>query len=371
MENSEEKNIDVKDTMQDRAYKVIKKCKEIAEKDFTKFSALFVAVMTVGLWVIKGMWYAYQTGRFSVYGIDSCYISSDNESILLQIIQMTAVLVVLFSINYIYYKISVSEDKSKFHWRRKLRLLGYWLTEMFLLFILVLITSGINIIDLIKDCEFLTYYEDGVAYRGKASEMYMPTQNLLRYFASKPTTRFIDLQGYKEMVGKEREKYLTSFLIEFVVNIYGIEFAIEKKLSSRKRKKLESKAEKKKDIEEENQHKRNGKNMIFAVFITVAVEMLLMYIFGIVLENDRASYKLVLVEQETSEDSQYIFQYQSGQMNYTICPIVFENSDYYILTRIYKRDGKIEIDYEYQKIIGKTDIETFNCENIYEINIGE
>ena len=72
-------------------------------------------------------------------------------------------------------------------------------------------------IDLIKDCEFLTYYEDGVAYRGKASEMYMPTQNLLRYFASKPTTRFIDLQGYKEMVGKEREKYLTSFLIELGV----------------------------------------------------------------------------------------------------------------------------------------------------------
>lgn len=325
MENSEEKNIDVKDTMQDKAYKVIKKCKEIAEKDFTKFSALFVAVMTVGLWVIKGMWYAYQTGRFSVYGIDSCYISSDNESILLQIIQMTAVLVVLFSINYIYYKISVSEDKSKFHWRRKLRLLGYWLTEMFLLFILVLITSGINIIDLIKD--------------STANNVVVLLIAII--FAC------------------------------FVVNIYGIEFAIEKKLSSRKRKKLESKAEKKKDIEEENQHKRNGKNMIFAVFITVAVEMLLMYIFGIVLENDRASYKLVLVEQETSEDSQYIFQYQSGQMNYTICPIVFENSDYYILTRIYKRDGKIEIDYEYQKIIGKTDIETFNCENIYEINIGE
>lgn len=206
MGNSEEKNIDVKDTMQDRAYKVIKKCKEIAEEDFTKFSALFVAVMTVGLWVIKGMWYAYQTGRFSVYGIDSCYISSDNESILLQIIQMTAVLVVLFSINYIYYKISISEDKSKFHWRRKLRLLAYWLTEMFLLFILVLITSGINIIDLIKD--------------STANNVVVLLIAII--FAC------------------------------FVVNIYGIEFAIEKKLSSRKRKKLESKAEKKKDIEEEN-----------------------------------------------------------------------------------------------------------------------
>lgn len=325
MGNSEEKNIDVKDTMQDRAYKVIKKCKEIAEKDFTKFSALFVAVMTIGLWVIKGMWYAYQTGRFSVYGIDSCYISSDNESILLQIIQMTAVLVVLFSINYIYYKISVSEDKSKFHWRRKLRLLVYWLTEIFLLFILVLITSGINIIDLIKD--------------STANNVVVLLIAII--FAC------------------------------FVVNIYGIEFAIEKKLSSRKRKKLESKAEKKKDIEEENQHKRNGKNMIFAVFITVALEILLMYILGITYENGRSAYKIVLVEQEADEDSKYIFRYQSRQMNYTICPIVFENSDYYILTRLYKREGKIEMDYEYQKIIEKTDIETFNCENIYGINIGE
>lgn len=56
-----------------------------------------------------------------------------------------------------------------------------------------------------------------MAYRGKASDMYTPTQSLLRYFASKPTTRFIDLQGYKEMVGKGREKYLTSFLIELGV----------------------------------------------------------------------------------------------------------------------------------------------------------
>lgn len=132
-----------------------------------------------------------------------------------------------------------------------------------------------------------------------------------------------------------------------------------------------SKLEKQKDIDDGNQHKRNSKNMIFTVFITVALEILLMYILGITYENDRSSYKIVLVEQEADEDSKYIFHYQSRQMNYTICPIVFENSDYYILTRLYKRDGKIEMDYEYQKIIEKTDTETFNCENIYGINIGE
>ena len=325
MENSEEKNLDVKDTMQDKAYKVIKKCKEIAEKDFTKFSALFVAVMTVGLWVIKGMWYAYQSGRFSVYGIASCYITSDDESFLLQIIQLAAVLIVWFGINYLFYTILVSEDETKYHWKRKLKSVVFWIVEMLLLLIMVLITSRVSIINLIKD---------------STVESVVMLLIVLAFVCA-------------------------------AVNIYGIEFAIEKKFSDRKKKKLKSKLEKQKDIDDGNQHKRNSKNMIFTVFITVALEILLMYIFGIVLENDRDSYKLVLVEQETSEDSQYIFQYQSGQMNYTICPIVFENSDYYILTRLYKRDGKIEMDYEYQKIIEKTDTETFNCENIYGINIGE
>lgn len=72
-------------------------------------------------------------------------------------------------------------------------------------------------IDLIKSYDFLTFYEADVAYRGKASEMYMPTDDLIRYFASKPSTRFIDLDNYKSMAGREREKYLISFLTELGV----------------------------------------------------------------------------------------------------------------------------------------------------------
>ena len=52
-------------------------------------------------------------------------------------------------------------------------------------------------VDLIKGYDFLTFYEDGEAYRGKASEMYMPTEDLVRYFESKPSTRFIDIDNYK------------------------------------------------------------------------------------------------------------------------------------------------------------------------------
>lgn len=72
-------------------------------------------------------------------------------------------------------------------------------------------------VDLIKSYDFLEFHEDGVTYRGKASEMYMPNEDLVRYFASKPSTRFIDLDNYKSMVGKVREKYLISFLTELGV----------------------------------------------------------------------------------------------------------------------------------------------------------
>jgi len=72
-------------------------------------------------------------------------------------------------------------------------------------------------VDLIKSYDFLIYYEGNVPHRGKASEMYMPTEELIRYFASKSSTRFIDLDRYKSMVGRKREKYLISFLTELGV----------------------------------------------------------------------------------------------------------------------------------------------------------
>ena len=72
-------------------------------------------------------------------------------------------------------------------------------------------------IDLIKEYEFLTYYENGETDKGKASDMYMPSQSLLRFFASKTSTKFVDLEKYNEMVGVGREKYLKSFLIDLGV----------------------------------------------------------------------------------------------------------------------------------------------------------
>ena len=71
-------------------------------------------------------------------------------------------------------------------------------------------------IDLIKECEFLTYYDNGdpQPYRGSANSMYLPTKELTDYFETKKDVRFIALAEYRELVGPAAEKQLISFLTD-------------------------------------------------------------------------------------------------------------------------------------------------------------
>ena len=71
-----------------------------------------------------------------------------------------------------------------------------------------------DFIDLIKEYEFVAYYDDGVAYRGKASELYIPTPEMTMFFSCKPATKFVALDEYRTLVGKDKEKQLISFLSE-------------------------------------------------------------------------------------------------------------------------------------------------------------
>lgn len=73
-----------------------------------------------------------------------------------------------------------------------------------------------DFIDLIKECEFLTYYDDGdpQPYRGAAKTMYLPTPEIRSFLETKTGTRFIALDEYREMVGAAKEKQLISFLVE-------------------------------------------------------------------------------------------------------------------------------------------------------------
>ena len=44
--------------------------KMMASKDFAKFSTILAAFFSIGIWLIKSIWYAYMSGKFAVYRID-------------------------------------------------------------------------------------------------------------------------------------------------------------------------------------------------------------------------------------------------------------------------------------------------------------
>lgn len=73
-----------------------------------------------------------------------------------------------------------------------------------------------SFIELIRECEFLSYYKNGDSqlYRGSANTMYLPTVEILDYFETKEDVRFIAIDGYRELVGVADEKQLISFLTE-------------------------------------------------------------------------------------------------------------------------------------------------------------
>ena len=72
-------------------------------------------------------------------------------------------------------------------------------------------------VSLLKDYEFLTYHEEGEVFRTKASELYMPTFELKKFFETKPGTKFVDFDKYKNFVGLGKIKQLEAFLTKLGV----------------------------------------------------------------------------------------------------------------------------------------------------------
>lgn len=297
---------------------------ELLEKDYVKEGAVIAALFSIGIWIIKSLWYAYQSGRFSVYGIDRCYINLDNENIFLQVIQLVAIVVVWAFVNYIYYKISISEDDAKGHWKRKLKLLLFWLLEMLVLAGIVIIMAKIKIPDLIQEMT--------------------PKYVIYMLFAL--------------------------FLLSLMINIYGIEFSVDYKIAKRKINKKGAEMNEGSTGNKEISYQRI-RDIAVIIIATIAIEMGVVYFLGVKFESDKQDYKIIMTESDLKDTSEYCFYYGELGCGYEIYPIIYENQDSYIVSRLYKDEGKIKIEYEYQKILAKDNIETFKVDNIYKIRKGD
>lgn len=314
-----DRDIELKDdepVVQNVAQFIIEYCRESVKKDFAKFSAVLAVIFSMGLWAIKSIWYAYMSGKFFVYKIDRCYINANSENIFLQIIQFGAILIIWFTTNYIYYRISIAEDKSKLHWKKIRNVLFFWLVEMLLFVVIILFASPI---------------------------------------------------GFRKEVGGTTGREIVSlvamlFILCLLTNIYAIEFLIE---CSYKRKKGTNKQ--KVELRTKDEMKRELRAMILTVIVTFSAEMIVVFGIAIWTEYEKNDYKLIMTQCERNVENDYIIEYEENE--YEIYPIAYENEDCYIVTRLYNQNGKIKIDYAYQKIIPKEGQETIYFDNIYNMRL--
>jgi Superfamily I DNA and RNA helicases and helicase subunits len=80
-------------------------------------------------------------------------------------------------------------------------------------------TEAQSFLSLINKYEFILYNSasDKTQYRGKAEDLYTPSEHLKKWFQSKPETNFVSLDEYLILVGKKYKEELIQFLIDLGV----------------------------------------------------------------------------------------------------------------------------------------------------------
>lgn len=269
----------------------------ISNKDLTKISTIGAIAFIILGWVIKAGWYAYMLGKFKVYNIDSCYFNSDNDNIILETLKLAVLAAILFFINYYYYDL-LHEKSTK-------KIICFWIVEMFFVFLLIFFTSASSIKIL-----FQVNFKIAICL------------------------------------------ILFDWIICRLITVYATVYYRER---NRKRVNKE-KVHNTQSIS--NKSKTKNKYYLLLYFIIViAVELVLIYFLGFILEKNRISYKVVV-------DADLVELKDINLENNNIYPIVYENNDIYILSQL-NNDGKIN--YKFQKIIDKKEIETIYIQDINTI----
>lgn len=287
------------------------KVDKYARKHFNRFSAILLAITTIGIWIIRSFGYSYQSGKLSIYNIDKSYVCIDN-NFFLQVIEFIAVGIFYCVINFIYFHVATKNEKCKFF-----KISFMYICEMlFVLSIAVLKTNyGIN---------------------GFISE----------------------LSGYS--FGTWIFLIILLFIIILSFNSLGIQMVHFQK--KREKNKNQNSYKKTKKSKEQN----SIFSLIISVIIFLSFVLIICYIWGMFEEKQRTTFKIIQEQTEDPLTDSNVFKLQDND-TYRLYAVVYENMDIYILCQLNKSENGISINTNYQKIVSKENLETNTVNDIYKI----
>lgn len=316
--------------------RTLKKIRKYASKNFAKFSAITAVCFSVLLWIIRSLGYFYMLGRFSVYHIDKSYIDVWSEGFFAQVIQSVSVVILFLTANYIYFQLSIPQNNKNV--KRRILKVGFVLLEAFGLSVWINLTNGISLNDLLKD---------------------------LRNASMRDISALM----------------IAWCRLVFIVNCWGMYANLCHRLFIKEKKTVSEdetimnpqldKMDEKKTRDENDKEKRGVKQddlkykevivQIVVPLIICIISFAFMYTMGIQMERQRSEFKYVKEKTEIIDGEEYITTDQTTGDSYYLYPIVYENEQVYILSRIRK---DMTIDCSFLKVIDKENVNTYYIDNL-------
>lgn len=327
---------------EDLLEKGIKKIREFSRKDFARFSAIIAVCFSIALWITRSMGYFYMLGRFSVYNIDKSYIDVWSEGFLAQIIQSASTCILLLAVNYKYFQLSIQKDVSKII--RILRKSGFVLLEFVALSSWVLFANEISLFDLLKELPYTPKVKIlALVIVWVFALVMVNILGIEAAFFYKASTR-----KKKEVDEDERE----------------IKIEREDRCKSKKKKRKRLKNKEQSEVKQGDTKYQRWIKVIRTLLITCIVEFVFMYMIGVLTERQRSEFKFVVEETENVVRDKYLFVDEKNGGSYYLYPIIFENQDVYILSRICRNGDCLTIDYDFLKVIDKEGVSTYYVDKL-------
>lgn len=302
-------------------------------------TAGFKVVTTLGVtlicWGIAGLWFAYKFGQASVYGIDVSYIDMTQNNVVFQIVNIIVIAVALLFTNWIVYNV---------------------LTE-------VRINPGKCVISLlvIFVIEMLCLFVWELSY----TDLYTNDHPWLSFL-------------WNQFWAVFRRNVGIIIMANFWAVVYTPLYITDKKRNTSTQENTKNNVEKEQNKEEDKEKDKKKDNIrnigiaLIGIVIIYALEYGFTAFQGRTDELKRKDYKVVYVEEDARRNASFIFKDDASGKAYSLYPVVWETEDYYILARL-SRDGSddmTKLDYSYQRIIKKDNVEVHWVADIYQLKTG-